>query len=49
MWNDRQRQGVPFHENGYLRDESTYMQWYITRSIRYLSHIDTYEEYVSPI
>jgi len=50
MWNDRQNrliEGVPFHGNSHLRDESTYMQWYITHTIRYVSSIDTSEDDVS--
>jgi len=48
---DRQNRlidGVPFHENDHLREESTYMQWYITHTIRYVSPIEaTSEEDVS--
>jgi len=52
MWNDRQNrliEGVPFHGDGHLHDESTYMQWYITHTIHYVSPIDTSEEDVSLI
>jgi len=53
MWNDRQNrliQGVPFHENDHLHDNSTYMQWYITHTIRYILPIEiTSEDDVSSI
>ncbi|XP_027905255.1 protein MAIN-LIKE 1-like isoform X2 [Vigna unguiculata] len=40
MWNDRHNrliQGIPFGGNGHLRDNTTYMEWYINRTIRYIS------------
>jgi len=40
MWNDRHNrliQGVHFNGNGHLRDNTSYMQWYISHAIRYLS------------
>jgi len=52
MWNDRQNrliEGVPFQENNHFCDESTYMQWYITHTICYISLIDTCEDDVSSI
>ncbi|KOM29389.1 hypothetical protein LR48_Vigan661s002600 [Vigna angularis] len=50
LWNDRHNRvfnGIPFQKNGHLRDESEYMQWYITHTIRYIGIIEdsTDEEY----
>ena len=41
MCNDRLIQGNQFNENGHLHDKSTYMQWYINRTIRYISPIQS--------
>jgi len=53
MWNDLQNrliQRVPFHGNDHLCNESTYMQWYITHTIHYVSPIEvTSEDDVSSI
>ncbi|BAT74599.1 hypothetical protein VIGAN_01230200 [Vigna angularis var. angularis] len=50
LWNDRHNcvfNGIPFQKNGHLRDESEYMRWYITHTIRYIGIIEdsTDEEY----
>ncbi|BAT89103.1 hypothetical protein LR48_Vigan09g058400 [Vigna angularis] len=50
LWNDRHNRvfnGIPFQKTGHLRDESEYMQWYITYTIRYIALIEdsTDEEY----
>lgn len=43
LWNDRHNRiftGVPFNRNGHLRDDSEYMQWYISHTIRYVAPIE---------
>ena len=40
MWTDRHNhliQGIQFNGNGHLHDSTTYMQWYINHTIRYIS------------
>jgi len=40
MWNERYNrviQGIPFNRNGHLRDNTSYMQWYIGHTIRYVT------------
>ena len=40
MWNDQQTcqiQGQQFGENGHLCDNSSYMQWYISCTIQYIT------------
>jgi len=49
IWNDRQNQiiqGTPFNENGHLRDETPYMQWYINHTIRYISPSESSDDEV---
>jgi len=49
-WQNHLIQGVSFHKNGHLCDDSTYMQWYITHTIRYVSPIKTtFEDNISSI
>jgi len=39
MWNDRHNRLIQenhFNRNDHLHDKSTYMQWYINRTIRYI-------------
>ena len=44
MWNDRRNHlihGNQFNGNGHLHDNSTYMQWYINHTIRYITPIQS--------
>ena len=44
MWNDRRNHlihGNQFNENGHLHGNSTYMQWYINHTIRYITPIQS--------
>jgi len=53
MWNDRHNHlihGNQFNGNGHLHDNSTYMQWYINHTIRYITPIQSsFDDDVSSI